>query len=169
MASVRSRPPGPPAVPGVLFSDTTKQVISMESLHSVFSKMKQNCVQSSYFLVLMFSFKVSPAKLHVSPYTPRLSIGPYHPWPWEGTNPTQQYRMQSRLPLHHQGYQTNIIINPSSKVIIYCQDILKHDDTDDIPLQTVPVVKIVTSDLETGLVIKRTEWSGRESIHHCNL
>ena len=131
--------------------------------------MKQKSILSLYFLVVIFSFKVSDVHLHVSPYTPSLSIGPYHPWPWEGTIPTQQHQMQSRLPAHHPGYQTNIVIDPSGKVRNDCHDILKHITIDDNPLQTDPVVQIVTSDLATGLVIKRTEWSGRTFLHHQHL
>ena len=78
------------------------------------STVKQSTVQ--YFLVLILTRKVSVAQVHESPYAPRLEIGPYHPWPWEGRIPTEKYQMQGRHPAQHPGYQTNIVIDPSGKV-----------------------------------------------------
>ena len=69
-----------------------------------------------YLLVLTLCRKVCVAQFNESPYVPRLEIGPYHPWPWEGTIPAQKYRIPGKHPPQHPGYQTNIVIDPSGKV-----------------------------------------------------
>ena len=76
------------------------------------SKVRKNLVQ--YILMIAITRKASA--VHESPYVPKLEIGPYHPWPWEGTVPTQKFRTPGRHAAHHPGYQTNIIIDPSGKV-----------------------------------------------------